>query len=127
MMPLWLYIVIACIIIAAVVAVIIWKTTSSKKVKVFYPDSKIVRRVVPYRKKKKNGIEKIYYRSGELNKEKMWVEDVLNGPCTTYYKTGAIYIVCNYTDGALDGDWKAFDFKGNILESHQYEKGEALN
>lgn len=57
-MPLWLCIVIACMVIAAIVTVIIWKTTASKKVKVFYPDSKIVRHVVPYRKKKKNGVEK---------------------------------------------------------------------
>lgn len=83
MMPLWLCIVLACIIIAAVIAIIIWKTAGSTKVKILYPDSKIVRRVVPYRKKKKNGIEKIYYRTGELNKEKIWVDDVLNGPCTT--------------------------------------------
>lgn len=126
-MSLYLCIVIACIMIAAVVAMIIWKTAGIKKVKILYPDSKIVRRVVPYKKKKKNGIEKIFYRTGELNKEKVWVDDVLNGPCTTYYKTGAIYVVCHYVNGVLDGDWKAFDYNGNILEEHQYEKGEALN
>ena len=62
-----------------------------------------------------NGIEKIYYSTGELNKEKNIANFVAEGKATTYYKDGSIYIVDFYKDGALYKKSEVFDERGNTI------------
>ena len=53
----------------------------------------------------KNEKETFYYKSGKLNKEQNWCNSLLEGISKTYYKSCELYILANYKNGKLDGDY----------------------
>lgn len=69
---------------------------------------------------KKVGNEKIYYRSGKLNKTRSYVNGMINGKCITYYESGNTYIESNYNDDVLSGEYKIYEENGTIKEIITY-------
>lgn len=98
----------------------------TRSVKEFYPESEIVHRIIDYKNGKKNGKEQVFYRTGELNKKRTWVQGKLEGLCETYYKNGLVYIRCRYKNGLLDGSWVVYDMNASIMESVEYRNGEVV-
>ena len=111
------------VVLVFVVFLLINKTKIEKE---YYPDSQIIRRVYKKKKGVKNGIEKVFYRSGKLNKRKNWTMGTLYGKSETYFPNGKINIRCHYNEGKLDGKWTAYNTDGRVLESHEYVNGEIV-
>ena len=84
-------------ILLAAIALVLW-LNQYKTIKEFY-DNGTLRGVYRLKNGKKQGVERIYYRSGELNKEKSWHHGLLIGKAITYYKTGEKYIIDSYSEG----------------------------
>ena len=103
-----------------------WLANKTKIEKEYYPDSQIIRRIYKKKRGKKDGIEKVFYRSGNINKEKNWTLGALNGKSETFFPNGKINIRCNYKEGKLDGKWIAFNIDGRVLESREYANGEMV-
>jgi len=72
----------------------------------------------------KDGEEKVYYKSGKINKEQFWQNGSLNGKATTYYPSGDIYITANYVNNKLNGDYTIYSQNGSIREVRKYINGE---
>ena len=72
---------------------------------------------------KKDGEERFYYETGELNKIKIWKNGILQGNLITYYKTGEKYIISNYKNNKLDGDYIVYKKDGSIIEKYFYKDG----
>jgi antitoxin component YwqK of YwqJK toxin-antitoxin module len=114
------------IIVVALITSVIWIKKGTHSKKEYYPGTNIVRRIVKYKKNEKNGIEEVFYRTGELNKKKIWVQGRLEGVCETFYKNGSVCIRCHYKKGVLDGSWIAYSMNGSIMESIEYKNGEKV-
>ena len=114
------------IIVVALITSVIWIKKGTHSKKEYYPGTNIVRRIVKYKRNEKNGIEEVFYRTGELNKKKIWVQGRLEGVCETFYKNGSVCIRCHYKKGVLDGSWIAYSMNGSIMESIEYKHGEKV-
>ena len=114
------------IIVVALITSVIWIKNGTHSKKEYYPGTNIVRRIVKYKRNEKNGIEEVFYRTGELNKKKIWVQGRLEGVCETFYKNGSVCIRCHYKKGVLDGAWIAYSMNGSIMESIEYKNGEKV-
>lgn len=114
------------IIVVALITSVIWINKGTHSKKEYYPGTNIVRRIVKYKRNEKNGIEEVFYRTGELNKKKNWVQGRLEGVCETFYKNGSVCIRCHYKKGVLDGPWIAYSMNGSIMESIEYKNGEKV-
>lgn len=114
------------IIVVALITSVIWIKKGTHSKKEYYPGTNIVRRIVKYKRNEKNGIEEVFYRTGELNKKKIWVQGRLEGVCETFYKNGSVCIRCHYKKGVLDGFWIAYSMNGSIMESIEYKNGEKV-
>lgn len=114
------------IIVVALITSVIWIKKGMLSKKEYYPGTNIVRRIVKYKRNEKNGIEEVFYRTGELNKKKIWVQGRLEGVCETFYKNGSVCIRCHYKKGVLDGSWIAYSMNGSIMESIEYKNGEKV-
>jgi len=63
-----------------------------------------------------DGILKLFYPSGNLNKEKEIHGLVADGKATTYYPNGAIYIIDEYKNGSLYKASVVLDENGEQIE-----------
>ncbi len=64
----------------------------------------------------------VYFINTTTVKEELTFKDgLLNGPRISYYKDGKIKRSGNYSNGNLDGKWKGFDEKGNMIFEVQYK------
>jgi len=68
----------------------------------------------------KVGTEKVFFRSGKLNKVKEYQNGQLNGVVVTLYESGAKYIEANYHNGARVGNCTIFEEDGSVKEIKQY-------
>lgn len=68
----------------------------------------------------KDGVERIFYPTGEINKEKTWVNGVLNGPFVVYFKNGNEYIKGTYSNNNYSGEYTIKDLYGQIIERRMY-------
>lgn len=121
-MELNVVLIICAIFVLFLIVFILYRFNNASK-KEFYPESKLIHRIVKYKHGMKNGLERVFYRTGELNKRKIWKNDKLEGLCETYYKSGEICIRCYYKNGLLDGRWMAYDLNGNVIEFVEYNGG----
>lgn len=90
----------AVTIVILLLGILLWTLIKGKRVKETYPSGE-QRRQYFIRKNKKQGIESVYYKTGELNKSKHWKNGVLDGKCTTFLKDGSVYIDELYDNGKL--------------------------
>ena len=74
----------------------------------------------------KNGLELFYYGDGKLNKEKHWVEDRLEGEAVTYFENGEKYIIANYNNGLLHGDYFVYGTDGKVMQRYTYDSGKRI-
>lgn len=74
----------------------------------------------------RNGQELFYYSDGKVNKQKHWVADKLEGESITYFESGRKYIISNFNDGLLNGDYIVKDIKGNVVLRYKYENGKRI-
>ncbi len=71
----------------------------------------------------KYGPESFFYADGKLNKQKHWVADKLEGQSITYFENGKKYIMANYANGLLHGDYIIQSIEGKVTQKYQYENG----
>lgn len=114
------------IAVVAIITFVVWIKKGTHSKKEYYPGTNIVRRIVKYKRNVKNGIEEVFYRTGELNKKKNWVQGQLDGVCETFYKNGSVCIRCCYKRGVLEGSWIAYSMNGSVMESVEYKNGEKV-
>ena len=114
------------ILLVVLSSVVVWLVDKTRIEKEYYPDSQILRRIYKKKKGVKNGIEKVFYRSGNLNKKKNWTLGTLDGKSETYFPNGKVNIRCYYKEGKLEGKWFAYNIDGSVLESHEYVNGEMV-
>jgi antitoxin component YwqK of YwqJK toxin-antitoxin module len=114
------------ILLVVLSSVVVWLVDKTRIEKDYYPDSQIIRRIYKKKKGVKNGIEKVFYRSGILNKKKNWTLGTLDGKSETYFPNGKVNIRCYYKEGKLEGKWIAYNIDGSVLESHEYVNGEIV-
>ena len=113
-------------LLVVLISVVVWLVDKTRIEKDYYPDSQIIRRIYKKKKGVKNGIEKVFYRSGNLNKKKNWTLGTLDGKSETYFPNGKVNIRCYYKEGKLEGKWIAYNIDGSVLESHEYVNGEIV-
>ena len=72
---------------------------------------------------KKEGLHKLYYKSGQLKIEANFVNDVLEGLYKKYYKNGKLHKIENYKNGKLDGFCKTYMYviKGTFIIEELYK------
>ena len=68
----------------------------------------------------KDGLEKIYYPTKELNKTKTWSHGVLEGPFVVYFRNGNPYVEGSYSNGEYKGAYTVYDLNGSILNKKEY-------
>jgi len=102
-----------------------------------YYTNNIVVKTEEYKKDKLNGFQRVYFVTGQIYDEKIWVEGVenglwqkfyktgesklkavvkggkLDGPILRYYKSGTMEVKGQYMDGAAEGSWTFFSEQGN--------------
>lgn len=63
---------------------------------------------------KKNGVCKIYYKSGEIKLEGSFINNSQHGKTISYYKTGQVFRECQMGQGKIIGITQEFFKNGNI-------------
>ncbi|WP_010254372.1 toxin-antitoxin system YwqK family antitoxin, partial [Myroides injenensis] len=71
----------------------------------------------------RQGLEKFYFRNGQLNKKQSWKGNQLDGECKIYYLTGELYILSQYKNNTLDGDYIIFDKNQKVIKHDVYNEG----
>jgi uncharacterized protein len=74
-------------------------------------------------RKLKDGVYKVYYRSGKLKKLVTKKGNVDDGPCKFYYENGRINDSCSYVNGKLEGPYLTFSETGKLLSKYVYKNG----
>lgn len=69
---------------------------------------------------RKIGIEKVYFRSGKLNKIKHYRNGILQGESVTFYESGAKYIVTSYVKGEQQYPYAIYEENGALKELRQF-------
>ncbi len=89
-----------------------------------YYKSGELRYEIPYIDGVENGIKKEYYESGELKYETPMIDDKKNGVHKLYYETGKLKQESIYKDGKLNGVVKLYYESGELKEELLYKDGE---
>ncbi|NLK49186.1 MAG: hypothetical protein GX294_00900 [Candidatus Cloacimonetes bacterium] len=74
----------------------------------------------------RNGLEQFYFSNGKLNKQKHWVADRLEGETITYFENGETYIIANYNNGLLNGNYIVKNINGKIMQRYTYDNGKRI-
>lgn len=121
-MTTWLLLLSFCIVLITILLILHF--LRNREVYEYYSDTKpkLLHRDWKLHKGRKNGEEHVYYRTGELNRTKMWINGVLNGASVVYFKTGQPYIESFYKNGKIVGMYTVFGLDGKIIEHRHYEK-----
>lgn len=120
------YWIIAVVIVLVAVCVALYFTVFRRKkvYEEFYEDSNSLKRsstlVKCGQEYLKDGEERVFYPTGELNKTITWVKGKKNGPFTVFYKSGEKYINGSYANDSLVGDYYVFDKEGKVIKSFKY-------
>lgn len=69
---------------------------------------------------KRDGDEKSYYPSGQLQYERLWVNGKMNGDANHYHRNGNLHYTESYNMGAKAGKWSFFDTDGSLVQSITY-------
>jgi len=85
-----------------------------------YEDSDVVKFETEVVKGIKDGEERLYYPTGELNRIQHWKSGKLHGETIVFYKTGICYIKSMYFNGKLTGEYTIFKPNGMILKTINY-------
>ncbi|MFC1850519.1 toxin-antitoxin system YwqK family antitoxin [candidate division CSSED10-310 bacterium] len=75
------------------------------------------------RRKRKDGLEKEYYRNGQLKSEINYRGGLEEGPSYWYRKDGSLEVEFNYRQGKLHEITKWYDEAGNLSEVETYQNG----
>ena len=70
--------------------------------------------------------ETIFYPDGVINKTIQWHEDKRHGKDITYFENGKKYIIANYQDNLLHGDYIVYDLKGKIIVNRKYQNNKEV-
>lgn len=62
-----------------------------------------------YQDGKFEGVQETYYEDGRVKTQKMFSNNIQNGPAIEFYEDGSIKSECNYKDGELKGKVKEYD------------------
>ena len=65
----------------------------------------------------------MYYESGKLKNKGMYQDDQKTGIWITYYESGKSMTEIPFVKGKRHGSARAYDEKGNVVESRYYEHG----
>ena len=77
---------------------------------------------------KKHGIYKVYYKSGALQYETLYVNGYKHGIEKAYYESGALRQEAPYVDGKTHGIVRGYDEeKANIEHLVLYDKARKVN
>lgn len=82
-----------------------------------YEDIDAVKFECDYVNDKKDGEEKLYYPTGELNRIQHWKSGKLHGEMIVFYRNGNPYIKGHYFNGNLTGDYTIYKPNGMILKT----------
>ncbi len=63
----------------------------------------------------------VYYANGILFMSANYLNNKLEGKCTTYFQNGAIKSVSYYKDGKITGDYYGYSIYGNLLIYEQFK------
>ena len=86
-----------------------------------------------YKNGELDGLERVYLLNGNMgqniniNKERSWKEGKLEGVEIIFYDTGERYIEKKYKNNLLDGDYIVFSPKGEVLEKYIYQEGNLIS
>lgn len=123
-------IVITCVFAVFVISLIVWKTKhrSPYRIKDLVKVEEVndqgqLSHVFHHINGVRNGLELFYYSDGRLNKQKHWVADRLEGEAITYFENGNKYIIANYNNGLLNGDYVINSTNGKIMQRYTYDNG----
>ena len=97
-----------------------YKVNGNKELgeKVFFKSGKIMAEHT-FENGKLNGISIVYYESGEKRMEANW-EDGMNGKRLEFYLDGTLKSEKNYKNTLLNGPFKEYDEKGNLINEGVY-------
>lgn len=110
---------IVVLLIGAYGTYLMYKRLMHISVKTYY-DDKSLKSVCSTYRGIKDGLETIYYPSGEVNKTKVWKNGVLDGPFVVYFKNGKPYIKGKYSDGQYSGNFVVTNMDGSIRFKKEY-------
>jgi antitoxin component YwqK of YwqJK toxin-antitoxin module len=85
-------------------------------IKEHYPDGKL-KQECSFKEGLKDGYERVFMNNGDRVMESEYKEDKLHGEHKRYFQNRLI-LECNYKDGILEGDYKAFNMITGKLEEH---------
>ena len=79
--------------------------------------------VTTYRNGKKNGASTVYWKSGAMQKESNYIDDLQEGPSRQYFENGTLALEENYKNGKREGLFKVFDQNGAVIQQSVYKEG----
>ena len=117
-----------CIIIVLLIIIIFLfirnkrhkRTQVREKIVEYYENTQTVKKTYECLDRCKDGEEKLYYPSGNLNRIRHWSNDVLNGEMVVFYNNGNVYIRGYYKNGNLSGEYTVFKENGDLLTKKRY-------
>ena len=81
---------------------------------------------IPKKNGKKNGLVKWFYESGGLKESVTFVDGVEHGGFKRLYESGVVKQDGFYRKGRLEGVMQDFDESGNVVKSVVYDKGKGV-
>ncbi len=63
----------------------------------------------------------VYYANGPLFMSATYLNNKLEGKCTTYFQNGNIKSVSYYKDGKINGDYYGYSITGNLIIYEQFK------
>lgn len=92
-------------------------------IKTFYNNGKLKSIGYITKKEKYNGRYREYYETGELLKEAVYNNGILQGEVKTYYKNGKLKSIIPYKNGIIEGVRSFYYKNGNPKEKYNYIDG----
>jgi len=86
----------------------------------FYDDG-VMQFVGEYRNGRRNGTWKTWYDNGRLWSTNTFVDDISDGPTSSYHQNGKMYYEGFYRQGVRAGHWKFWDENGTLVEEIDYK------
>ena len=111
------------VLLLTIVVIFFLVKNKGKKINEYYDNKKIRHTYFLDKNGYRKGLEKFYFRSGQINKELNWIDNHLNGECKIYYSTGELYIISHYKNDLLEGDYIVYDKKQKVIKHDIYQKG----
>jgi hypothetical protein len=91
-----------------------------------FSDKKVLLWQATYRNDIKDGLEHIYFDSGELHKIIPWKDGKIDGVMKVYTRTGQLVWEKPYVADQLQGIVKAYDENGTPISEEEYRDGEKV-